>query len=76
MISLVLDTNCLIASLPSRSIYHKIWSDLVTGEYVLCVSNEILIEYEEIIARKTNPSFANNVIKTLLNPKKSDMIRV
>lgn len=64
---IVLDTNCLIASLPSQSAYHKIWRDFVDGKYILCVSNEILTEYEEIIARKTNSIFANNVIKTILN---------
>lgn len=64
---IVLDTNCLIASLPSRSIYHKVWSDFISGKYILCVSNEILMEYEEIIARKTNTIFAGNVIKTILN---------
>lgn len=66
---IVLDTNCLIAALPSRSIYHKVWTDFVYGKYILCVSNEILTEYEEIIARKTNSVFANNVIKTILNQR-------
>ena len=37
------------------------------GKYILCVSNEILTEYEEILTQKTNPIFANNVIKTILN---------
>lgn len=67
MKSIVLDTNCLIASLPSRSPYHQAWSDFVEGKYILCVSNEILTEYEEILTQKTNPIFANNVIKTILN---------
>ena len=67
MRNIVLDTNCLIASLPSRSPYHQVWSDLLERKYILCVSNEIMTEYEEILARKTNPIFANNVIKTILN---------
>ena len=44
----VLDTNALIQALPSRSRYHKIWTDFLAGRYSLCVSNEILSEYEEI----------------------------
>ena len=67
MRNIVLDTNCLIASLPSRSPYHQVWSDFLERKYILCVSNEILTEYEEILVRKTNPIFANNVIKTILN---------
>jgi len=35
--------------------------------YVLCVSNEIIEEYEEIIAQKTNPTIASNVVQTILN---------
>ena len=36
----VLDTNCLLQSLPSQSPYHKIWQDFLDGTYILCVSNE------------------------------------
>ena len=33
----------------------------------LCVSTEIILEYQEIIAQKTNEFIAENVIQTLLN---------
>ena len=42
----VLDTNCLVQSLPAKSPYHKIWEDFLQGKFMLCVSNEILNEYE------------------------------
>lgn len=71
---IVLDTNCLIVSLPSKSPYHKIWEDFINGKYTLCVSNEILTEYEEILSRKTNSIFANNVIKTILNKQNVEKI--
>lgn len=58
----VLDTNCLVQSLPSKSIYHKIWEDFLEGKYILCVSNEILNEYEEIITRYSSPQVAKNVL--------------
>lgn len=64
---IVLDTNCLLASLSKRGMYHDVWTGLLNGEYELCVSNEILEEYEEIIALKTNTLIASNVIQTLLN---------
>ena len=41
---------------------------------ILCVSNEILLEYEEIISQKTNQYFADLVINTILN--KPNVIRV
>ena len=65
--NIVLDTNCLIASLSKKGNYFKVWTDLHAGKYILCVSNEILTEYEEIIAKKTNPIIAANVVQTLLN---------
>ena len=71
---IVLDTNCLIVSFPSKSPYHKIWEDFINGKYTLCVSNEILTEYEEILSRKTNSIFANNVIKTILNKQNVEKI--
>ena len=51
----VLDTNALIQALPTRSIYHKIWSEFLAGKYCMCVSNEILTEYEEILANIVEP---------------------
>ena len=39
-------------------------SDL-EGEYCLCVSNEILTEYEEILAEHTSPEVAHNVVEAI-----------
>lgn len=48
---IVLDTNCLILSVPFASPYHAVWEGLQNGRDYLCVSTEILSEYEEIISR-------------------------
>ena len=61
----VLDTNALIQALPTRSHYHKIWTDFLAGNYSLCVSNEILTEYEEILAEHTSPEVARNVVNAI-----------
>ena len=55
---IVLDTNCLLQSLPSNSSYHKIWTDVLGGKIQLCVNTEILNEYEEILASKTTKEIA------------------
>lgn len=62
---IVLDTNCLIQILPSKSQYHKIWTDFLAGKYSLCVSNEILLEYEEILSVHTSPEVAHNVVEAI-----------
>ena len=67
MSRIVLDTNCLIQTLPSRSKYNKVWQSFVLGNNTLCVSNEILEEYVEIIQKLVNCSFAEVVVKTILN---------
>lgn len=58
----VLDTNCLVQFLPAKSPYHKIWEDFLQGKFMLCVSNEILNEYEEIIERYSSATVARNII--------------
>ena len=64
---IVLDTNCLLASLSRQGRTYPAWKAFQEGRYILCVTNEILEEYEEIIAQKTTASIAKNVI---------DLIRV
>ncbi|MDP3685177.1 MAG: putative toxin-antitoxin system toxin component, PIN family [Ignavibacteria bacterium] len=62
----VLDTNVLLVTISSRSKYHFIYEKLVADKYDLFVTNEILMEYEEVISQKYNSSVAGNVIKSLL----------
>ena len=64
---IVLDTNCLVASLSRTSETYDVWKGLYEGRYVLCISNEILMEYQEIIAKKTTAVIAENVIQYLIN---------
>ena len=74
--NVVLDTNCLLMSLSRRSQYYTIWRSLVRGEYVLCYSNEILIEYEEILTQKMGPRIASNIISAILNLPNTLQIQV
>ncbi|MCR5198016.1 MAG: putative toxin-antitoxin system toxin component, PIN family [Prevotella sp.] len=61
----VLDTNCLLQALPSRSPYHKIWTGILAGRISLCVNTEILNEYEEILSQKTTAEIAHNVVEAI-----------
>lgn len=71
---IVLDTNCLLASLSKRGAYFNVWRGLQEGKYILCVSNEILDEYEEIIEQKTNSMIASNVVQALLNSPSVELV--
>ena len=50
--NIVLDTNSLIMSIAPKSPYRKIWNAFLQGDYNLCVSNEIIEEYSEVLARR------------------------
>lgn len=63
----VIDTNCLIQMMSRRSPYRPIWDAFLTQKYILCVSNEILDEYQEIIEQQTTPQIAENVILLIMN---------
>ena len=71
---IVLDTNCLLASLSSKSENFRVWKDFQKGKYTLCVSNEILEEYQEIIAQKTTPSIAQNVVRAIVESENVEFI--
>ena len=61
----VLDTNCLLMALSRHSEYYPVWRGILTGKYILCVSNDIIAEYREILAQKTSELVAENVIRML-----------
>ena len=64
---IVLDTNCLLQALPSKSPYHKVWRDILDGEISLCVNTDILEEYEEILAQKSTADIARNIVDAITN---------
>ena len=74
--NVVLDTNCLLMSLSRRSVYYPVWRDFVDGNYTLCITNEILAEYEEILTQKVGPEIASNVIKAILDLPNTKMVQV
>ena len=65
----VIDTNCLLQIIARRSPYRPIWDAFLAGRFVLCVSDEILDEYQEILGQQITPSVAENVVLLILNKK-------
>lgn len=70
----VLDTNCLLQSLSRRSAYYKVWEDFILGKYTLCISNDIIEEYEEIIATHMSPIAAQIAVEAIL--RANNVLRV
>jgi predicted nucleic acid-binding protein len=63
----VLDTNVLLVSIALRSRYRPIFEALLSGQYILVISNDVLTEYEEIMIRKTNITIASNILEAIGN---------
>lgn len=72
----VLDTNVLLVSIPKRSRYREIFEGLIRKGYTLIISNEILTEYEEIIAQKANAGVAQNIVKMLVSLSNVEKIEI
>ena len=62
----VVDTNCLLRMIPLRSKYRQLWESFLNGCFYMCVSNEIINEYFEILSQKVSLSFAINIVGAIL----------
>lgn len=47
----VIDTNCLLVSISRKSKYNWLFQAILDKKFELCITNEILSEYEEVIDR-------------------------
>ena len=65
----VLDTNCLVQVISRHSPYRPIWDSFLNQEFDLCVSNEIIDEYQEILEQQTSVMIAEHLIMLLINSK-------
>ena len=71
---IVLDTNSLVQCIGRHSIYRDVWLSVLHGRNTLCVSNEILFEYEEILKRLFNCQFAETVIDAFMESGHVELI--
>ncbi len=72
----VLDTNAFLVSISRKSKFRPIFDCLLSGKIQLVISNEILMEYVEIIEEKANATVANNIAELLINRKNVEKIEV
>jgi len=63
----VLDTNVFLVSLSGKSKFHWIFQGLLSGQFVLCVTTDVLAEYAEIIEQQMNAVVAESALGVLEN---------
>ncbi len=64
---IVLDTNVLLVSVSRRSPLNWIFQLLIDGAFTLCVTTDILLEYEEKIQEHMGKEFAEEAMELLLS---------
>ncbi len=74
MTKMVSDTNCLLMSLPKVSPYRLLWDSFLDGEIILCITNEIVEEYFEILSSKMGETIANNVVELIINRSNVELV--
>ena len=73
---IVLDTNCLLVSVQEYSDYYWLWQAFRNKRFVLCYTNEILNEYQEILSRYYSATLAKYVVDAILNASHAEQITV
>jgi uncharacterized protein len=63
----VIDTNIFWVSISRSSPTHWIFKALLDSKFTLCVTNEILNEYEEIVEQKMGTEIATAIMEMLDN---------
>jgi len=73
---ILLDTNVLLVSMSDRSPYHWVYLGLLQGDYELCVTTDILLEYAEIIERHIGVEASESLQGTLTLEHLSNVILI
>jgi len=70
----VIDTNILLVSISPTSKYRWIFDGFLREDYTLCVTTDILMEYEEILGNQMNPDFATIILQIIENAPNVELI--
>ena len=64
---IVLDTNILLISVSRKSRFNKILQSFLDEKFIICITDEILYEYEEILKKYFNDEFVKNTLQLIQN---------
>ena len=73
---IVLDTNCLLVSVQEYSDYFWLWKAFRDKKFVLCYTDEILNEYQEILSHYYSVTLARYVIDAILNAPHAESVTI
>jgi putative PIN family toxin of toxin-antitoxin system len=69
----VIDTNVLLVSISAKSKYHWLYQLIIQKKIQIAFSNEILMEYEEVISSNWNIDTARSVVRSLIELSSTEL---
>ena len=73
---IVLDTNCFLSCIGKLSPYRNVFDAFLNQDYTLCVSTEILLEYEEKFDSFWGEEVTHNLLGTILTAENTALYNV
>lgn len=71
---IVIDTNILLVSISPTSKFRWIFDNFLTENYTLCVTTDILMEYEEILGNHMSAELAATILQIIENAPNVEFI--
>lgn len=71
---IVLDTNVLLVSYSPKSEFRRIFDAFLNEEIILCVTTDILYEYEEILNKRANTTISSVILSIIENASNVEFI--
>ncbi|HLV23888.1 MAG TPA: putative toxin-antitoxin system toxin component, PIN family [Moheibacter sp.] len=69
----VIDTNCLLSCIGKRSNYRNVFDTFLDSKFELCLSTEILLEYEEKFDSFWGQAVTQNLLGVLLTAENTSL---
>jgi putative PIN family toxin of toxin-antitoxin system len=63
----ILDTNCFLVCISRKSEFRPVFDHLLNDRFTLIMSDDLLLEYEEILSKNASPDVAHNIRIFLMN---------
>jgi putative PIN family toxin of toxin-antitoxin system len=73
-LKVVLDTNVLLVSISPKSRFRPIFDSFLSEDYELCVTTDILMEYEEVFTRHMGAELADYALQLIENAPNIDLV--
>lgn len=54
-------------AISAQNEYYQVWQDLLDGKYTMCITNEIIEEYSEVLARNISPLISEFIVSAIIN---------